>query len=652
MSETMVCHFDGPQPYASDTTGDPTGHLGQNATIVGSPTYVSGKYGKGLQTTASGDYIIYAQSDVNISVAAGGISIWVKPLGTSGVFFINGSGSSYLYLAVSGGEIVSRTGTSGSKVTSGAGITTNIWYHIALTWDGTNACVYLNGALIMTYAYSGLVIGSNVNVGYSSGSGLACTVDELIVCDHCPSAAAVRSYYADGELRIVGESESINLLDPDGFYLSQKGWRGQIAGPDGLGDYEDVIEALKFEWMNASDDDRAPTVQLLNRLLAEARRKDPKRNPNSFTPVYLEARGHGETERRYAVLREGKGDELPDRIWGPEGAVDLAAKLTREGAWRAVMPRANALPWPLVSAETIYNKQDGDGDNFVTIDGADVYGDAPALTVIFIDYTLASAALPFSTIIAKKSGVLADFSSMDPHFNATDEDGGAGTNGADTAAPADVKKTITGLGTYSLYWNIASGDSLDYHGLFAVYAVAQANNYSPLPTIQFGANGSYGGDVKDIPYLASAFETPPGPALVYGGVHSILPSYLKVLGAAGLTLNAEIIIGNASSTVTLYNLFIVPVDEPPFHFRIDTWTTSTIYLDGVWETAVSGPGEVAAHSPFIKLDPGRDNRLYFYCYHTHTDAGFVGPFSVFAPNNSMDVTITYVPRYLALRGAL
>jgi hypothetical protein len=54
----LIAHFDGPKPYETDFTGDPTGHLGQVPTITGGAIYRPGKFGKGIQVAeATTNYI-------------------------------------------------------------------------------------------------------------------------------------------------------------------------------------------------------------------------------------------------------------------------------------------------------------------------------------------------------------------------------------------------------------------------------------------------------------------------------------------------------------------------------------------------------------------------------------------------------------------
>lgn len=45
----MICHYDGAEPYETNYTGNPTGHMGQVATATGGVIYRPGKFGKALQ---------------------------------------------------------------------------------------------------------------------------------------------------------------------------------------------------------------------------------------------------------------------------------------------------------------------------------------------------------------------------------------------------------------------------------------------------------------------------------------------------------------------------------------------------------------------------------------------------------------------------
>ncbi|NLD43024.1 MAG: hypothetical protein GX657_05960, partial [Chloroflexi bacterium] len=46
---SLICHYDGPEPYETDYTGNPTGHRGQVATVTGGVIYRPGRFGKAVQ---------------------------------------------------------------------------------------------------------------------------------------------------------------------------------------------------------------------------------------------------------------------------------------------------------------------------------------------------------------------------------------------------------------------------------------------------------------------------------------------------------------------------------------------------------------------------------------------------------------------------
>lgn len=840
MSETMVCHFDGPQPYASDTTGDPTGHLGQVGTIGGGVIYRAGKHGKGIQlaeattnlvmnptmggsysgglapsvseadaagvlipsentdpefievgqssqkgewssynsnsylnflmsgalsasteytwylrfylksgavdvvswrgtssyteafstigwhtfgitamTDASGSnftFLIRASSSPGTAVVfvdqaqveqkpyktplcagnmgtghswsgtafassslrtaatlrypvgvisgnAGTIALWYKPpavheytAGNNPYLFYHYNSGNRIYIRHYGSTessgFVLALGTGATSINGGS-FTAEAWHHVAVTWSDGVGRLYVNGEMVGTVAYYNLSSMSEFYLG-SNGTSLFSNgiYDELIVCDHAASAAAIRSYYEDGVLRIVGESESINLLDPDGLYLAQKGWRQQIAEPDGLGDYLDVVEALRLEWMNERDDERGPTVQRLNRLLAEARRKDPRRDPNSFAPVYLEARGHSESEMRYAVLREGKADELPERIWGPSGAVDVATKLTREGAWRAVAPRANALAWPVVSSTTIYNKQDADGDNYVTIDADDVYGDAEALAVITMDF---DSGIMSRAIVAKMIGESADMDDFQSHYNILDEDSGAITKTDDTDAPGNKSYIFApgGIGSNTVYWILDAAKIHAYQRTLAAFAGVEENGTVSTKS-EIGIYSSIRGEYSDIDKQDTTPTVPSSPILfVNNGQLTIQNAYVPgQTHNANLRLYARLVANDAAASITLYNVFLIPLDGGVFTWDDGGEQTDIAQIDGRFERAYStnSSGETVrklkTYGPYLTITPGIDNRLFFYW------AQYLNGQYHYMPNDSASIDVTIIPRYLALRGVL
>lgn len=57
-SALLIAHYDGQEPTATNATGEPTGHLGQVATIVGDVRYRYGKFGKAVECSEAATNLI------------------------------------------------------------------------------------------------------------------------------------------------------------------------------------------------------------------------------------------------------------------------------------------------------------------------------------------------------------------------------------------------------------------------------------------------------------------------------------------------------------------------------------------------------------------------------------------------------------------
>ena len=94
------------------------------------------------------------------------------------------------------------------------------WYHLVVTFDGTNALFYVNGVQHGPYAASGFVpaIGSDAHIGSGQGAGwnpLNGGVDEVAFYTHVLTPGAVQNHYQVGtnSFRAVPTPPSI-LADP------------------------------------------------------------------------------------------------------------------------------------------------------------------------------------------------------------------------------------------------------------------------------------------------------------------------------------------------------------------------------------------------------------------------------------------------------
>jgi hypothetical protein len=180
---------------ATDTSGNQ-----RNGTLFNSPIWTAGKVGNGLALNGSSQYV----GVPNIHVAGSGITVaaWVKfssfPANEdqrivskasdpteAGHYWMLGhtnSGSERLRFRLK------TNGTTSTLVASSGDLSTNVWYHAAAVYDGSNMLLYLNGSLVGSLAKSGSIDTNSavpVNIGRNPDSYgyFAGTVDEVKIFD-------------------------------------------------------------------------------------------------------------------------------------------------------------------------------------------------------------------------------------------------------------------------------------------------------------------------------------------------------------------------------------------------------------------------------------------------------------------------------------
>ena len=178
-------------------------------TEVGSPSYVTGKFGKAIQFNGTSQGV--TSTSAVIPTPAATISLWYNGNGTALTeFYIIGAGvgvGSYgLDIHYYNSGFWAGVVDGGSFQGVGGGVTTvntSTWYHLALTWDGsttTNSLkLYLNGALetnitptvaASSLTYSSFGIGKTATATYAPG-----IVDQVRIFDSVLTPTQITELY-------------------------------------------------------------------------------------------------------------------------------------------------------------------------------------------------------------------------------------------------------------------------------------------------------------------------------------------------------------------------------------------------------------------------------------------------------------------------
>lgn len=154
---------------ATDASGNTNHGVIQGATRV-----TSGKFGGALNFDGASNLVAVKSSPTLSLTQAMTLEAWVYPTATqSGWRTLLQKADSYFLHASGNKALQPEAGVvynnSGSQLASSAAITVNAWTHVALTYDGSNLRLYLNGALVSSRAKTG-AIGSNANDLYIGGN--------------------------------------------------------------------------------------------------------------------------------------------------------------------------------------------------------------------------------------------------------------------------------------------------------------------------------------------------------------------------------------------------------------------------------------------------------------------------------------------------
>ena len=135
--------------------------------------YFSGAY---IQATASTDWDLGSLFTVDFWIRPTALGSYQKVISTQQ------SGAYYEFMITNSNYIASENSAGGGIKQGTTALAINTWYHVAITFDGTNIKIWLNGALDATHAYTNAFATSNgLRIGQNGqgGESFSGQIDEL-----------------------------------------------------------------------------------------------------------------------------------------------------------------------------------------------------------------------------------------------------------------------------------------------------------------------------------------------------------------------------------------------------------------------------------------------------------------------------------------
>ena len=443
-------------------------------------------------------------------------------------------------------------------------------------------------------------------------------------------------------LQITDGTDTVDFNDGSNLYLAEA---FQMNIGDGA-----VSELVISGWLPAIDTDaKAVITKKFNRLIRKAIQHYSERRIDRA--VWLVWKPDDQTDTQYCKVMGGGEIEVVNHTIGGLRGGRFAPSIIREGAWRSVAPDGTA-GTAIHTAQTIYNKSDADGDNWLDIASTRT-NDAPALLTFTSDIT--SGTLPDKIVIATKTGDDTTFlNKFNPHFNAVDlTNNGGGSQVADTSAAGNFRLELTATGTP--YWTIADTDLVAYSGNYNVYCAAWLNS---------GVTGA-GRFRFQTEYITGEWKDVSGSSvtnLIYLGNFNIpgvdYNPFVTMATSSDLQIKLDYEEVTAGADTYLWGMFLVPTDIPPFEGDFDIISTDEIVVDGVnqlvYVTDASGNQKIAtgaaggnvARGRYPRAIGGQVNRYFFY-YWGDPSSGYL---TIYDPNLTIAIDLVTVDRFLGLRG--
>ncbi len=163
---------------------------------TGTVQQANGRLGQGMSFDGTGQARLI-NSEKTMPSAGITVDLWVRPIALDGPAIVSKGGSfSFARLLSSGSAEAKLSLSSGEKtvVLSSGSVRYNLWQHLAMTYDGANIKVYVNGQLKATQAATGLILPSSAPI-YIGGTGFQGMIDEVNIQSWALAASEILARY-------------------------------------------------------------------------------------------------------------------------------------------------------------------------------------------------------------------------------------------------------------------------------------------------------------------------------------------------------------------------------------------------------------------------------------------------------------------------
>ena len=144
--------------------------------FIGSPSWVQGKFGGGLELSGSGQYVGTSNNSLLNNTKAFTVEAWINPDSLGQKMILGNTVNNFVFDLRNGISLYVRDASGwGTSAQSGAGtIVTGEWQHVAGVFDGSTIKVYINGVLKATTSRPTTLVSGDfgLKIGtYGAGGG-------------------------------------------------------------------------------------------------------------------------------------------------------------------------------------------------------------------------------------------------------------------------------------------------------------------------------------------------------------------------------------------------------------------------------------------------------------------------------------------------